>query len=249
MVDNIFVRNRSQAIEVVLKKAFDKDKIAVILLGGPEEKLVIDGEYLPEIVIRGNPLIERQIKKLREHNFREIFIVGRKKILEVIFEIMKEGQHYGVNINYVEEKESKGSATSLKLLRNRIKDTFLVLFGDLIFDAIKLDDLWESHLKNPNMATLTLITYKNPLVKGEVFLEGDKIVDFNQKPKKKTNENSYLVFCPIFVCEPELMQYSGPSLEQDIFPALAKKRLLNGYISSSSETHLHSSRDVKKANA
>ncbi len=248
IIDGLIVRNRSQAIEVVLKESFDKNKIAVILLGGPEEKLIIEGKYLPELEIKGTPLIEKAIRKLRENNFREIFVIARKKILESIFGVMKNGHSYGVNIDYIEEKSAHGTADSLRLLKNKINDTFLVLFGDIIFDSIKINDLWNSHLKNPNIVTLNVSTYKNPLVKGEVFLEGNKIIRFDQKPRQKITENSYLVFSPIFVCEPELLQYKGDSLEEDIFPVLAKKGLLNGYVSPVIETHIHNKKDLKKAN-
>src|SRR3989338_7073153 len=77
-IDRLFIRNRSQAIESILKNALDKNKIAVILLGGPEEKLKIGNKYVSEVQIKEMFLIERQIKKLRENNFREIFIIARK---------------------------------------------------------------------------------------------------------------------------------------------------------------------------
>jgi NDP-sugar pyrophosphorylase family protein len=249
LIDRLFIRNRSQAIEVVLKKTFDKNKIAVILLGGSEEKLNIEGKYLPEVEIKNIPLIEKSVKQLREKNFREIFIIARKKILESVFGVVKEGANYGVHINYIEESEkSAGTADSLRLLKHRIKDSFLVLFGDILFEKIKIEDLWYSHLKNPNMATLTLTTYKNPLIKGEVFMEGDKVIGFNQKPKKKS-ENSFLVFSPIFICEPEVLEYFGSSLEENIFPVLAKKGLLNAYVSSIQETHIHNKKDIQEANS
>ncbi|MEK6913322.1 MAG: sugar phosphate nucleotidyltransferase [Nanoarchaeota archaeon] len=249
LIDRLFIRNRSQAIEVVLKKTFDKNKIAVVLLGGSEEGLKIDGQYIPEVKIKDMPFIEKSIKQLREKNFREIFIIARKKVLESVFGIVKEGSNYGVHINYIEEQvTTNGTADSLRLLKHRVKDSFLVLFGDVLFEKIKIEDLWYSHLKNPNMATLTLTTYKNPLLKGEVFMEGDKVVGFNQKPKKKS-ENSFLVFSPIFICEPEVLEYSGSSLEEDIFPVLAKKGLLNAYVSSTQETHIHNKKDVQNANS
>ena len=249
-IDRLFIRNRSQAIESILKNALDKNKIAVILLGGDEEKLKIGDKYVSEVEIKGIPLIEKQIKKLRENNFREVFIIARKKILEVIFGIMKEGAIYGVHINYLEEEfNSRGSAESVKsALKNRVKDTFLLFFGDIIFDDIKINDLWHTHLKNLNMATLNLITYKDPLIKGEVLLEGDKVIEFHEKPKKQISENSYLVSSPIYVCEPELLQYPGFSLQENIFPILAKKGLLNGYVSSVAETHIHNKKDLEKVN-
>ena len=112
-IDRLFVRNRSQAIENILQKTFERNKIAVILLGGNEEKLKIGKQYVPEVKIKNMTLIETQIKKLREANFREIFVIAKKKILEVIFGIMKEGAHYGINLNYIEEDfDSRGTAES-----------------------------------------------------------------------------------------------------------------------------------------
>ncbi len=209
---------------------------------------MINKKYVPELEIQGMPLIERDIKKLRENNFREVFIIARKNILESIFRIMKDGNLYGVKINYVEEKKSDGNAESLRLIRNRVKSSFLVLFGDIVFDSIKINDLWGTHFRNPNIATLNVITYENPLIKGEIFCEGNKIIEFNQKPKIKKNKNSYLVFSPLFICEPELLQYHGDSLEKDIFPILAKKGLLNAHLSSHIETHIHDKKDLNKIN-
>ena len=248
IVDGLIVRNRSQAIEVVLKRALDREKIAVILLGGPEEKIRITDKFLPELEIKDTTLIERQIRKLRESNFREIFVIARKKVLESVFGIMKDGKEYGIRINYVEEKTANGSADTLRGVRNMIKDTFLVLFGDIIFDSINLNELWHSHSLNPAIATLNLITYQNPSVKGEVTLEGSKIITFNQKPEKRVKDESYLVFSPIFICEPELLQYKGSSLEEDIFPVIIKKNLLNGYVSATREFHIHNKENLEEAN-
>ncbi|MGY4884994.1 MAG: nucleotidyltransferase family protein [Nanobdellota archaeon] len=244
-IDRIFIRNRSQAIESLLKTSFDKEKVAVILLGGPEERLKIGKEYVPSIKIKDNRLIEIQIKKLREYNFRKIYIIGRKNLIKEVFSIVKNGEDYGIKIEFVEEISAEGSAESLGLLKNKIKTSFLVLFGDIIFDDINLDKLWYNHIKKIPISTLNLITYGEPSEKGEVFMEEDKVVNFIQKPKTK---DTYLVFSPIFVCEPELLQYQGKSLERDVFPLLAKKGVLNGYVSAKREIHIHSKKDIIEFN-
>ena len=246
-IDRLFIRNRSQAIEVLLKNYLDKRKPAVILLGGPEERLKIGRDYVPLVKVRGMSLIERAIRKLRKNDFRDIYIVARKKILDEIFSLIKSGSTYGVNIKYFEEKESEGSAQSLKLIKKEISTTFLVIYGDIYFDNMKIEDLWKFHIKNNVISSLSLITFGKPSMKGQVFLEGNRIVKFNQKPKTSKN-NSYLVWCPICVCEPEILQYFGKSLEEDIFPILAKKRLLKGYISSEREIHIHTKKDLEALN-
>lgn len=245
LVDRLFIRNRSQAIEILLKNYLNKNKPAVILLGGAEEKLKIGEEFVPEVKIKGSPLIEKTICNLRKKNFKNIYIVARKKVLDRIFPLLHNGEKFGVRIKYMEEKESRGTAYSLRLIKREISTSFLVVFGDIIFDKINIDDLWNEHIKNSPIATLTLITSDNPSTKGQVFLQGNKIISFMQKPNKK---NSYLVLCPIFVCEPEILQYVGASLEQDIFPALAKKQLLNGYVSSEREVHIHNKNDLLRLN-
>lgn len=247
LIDRLLIRNRSQAIEVLLKNYLDKSKPAVILLGGPEEKLKIGEEYTPLVKIKGITLIERAIRKLRKNNFKEIYIIARKKILNSIFSLLKSGEHYGVKIRYIEEIESEGSAQSLRLIKKEISNTFLLIYGDIYFDNLKIDDLWNFHVKNNVISSLSLITYGKPAVKGQVFLEGDKIVQFNQKPKRD-KENSYLVWCPICICEPEILQYPGKSLEKDIFPVLAEKDLLKGYTSAEREIHIHTQKDLDNIN-
>lgn len=244
-VDKLIIRNRSQAIEYLLKKILDKEKTAVILAGGPEEKLKIENGYVSEVKIRGIPLVERMVKKLKEEGFRKIYFISRKKILDRVFSILNTGERYGVKIEYLEEEKSNGTGESLKILRNKIKDDFLVLFGDLIIDKVNIENIWEAHLKDRNIATLNLITHHNPSERGAVFMEGNKIIKFIQKSVKK---GSYIVFSPIFVCGPELLQYKGASLEEDIFPLLASKRLLNGYLSQNPEIHIHNKRDLEEAN-
>lgn len=246
-IDRLFIRNRSQAIEVLLKNYLDKTRPAVILLGGHEERLKIGNEYTPMVKIKGTPLIERAIKKLRKNNFKDVYIIARKKILDLIFSLLKSGEHYGVKIRYIEEEESEGSAQSLKLIKKEISSTFLVLYGDIYFDNIKIDDLWNFHIKNNAISTLSLISFGEPSIKGQVFLEGNKIVQFNQKPKPDKN-NSYIVWCPICICEPEILQYSGKSLEEDIFPILAKKDLLKGYTNAEREIHIHNKQDLENIN-
>jgi len=246
-IDRIFIRNRSQAIENLLKSYLDKSKSVVILLGGPEERLKIGKKYTPLVNIKGVTLIERTMIKLRKDNFKEIYIIARKKILDEIFSLLKSGEYYGVKIKYIEEQESNGSAQSLRLIKKEISNTFLLLYGDIYFDNLKLNDLWNFHIKNNVISSLSLITFGKPSIKGQVFLEGDKIVQFNQKPKGD-KENSYLVWCPICVCEPEILQYPGKSLEEDIFPVLAKKNLLKGYINSEREIHIHTQEDLDNIN-
>ena len=242
IIDNIYIRNRSQAIEHLVKNALGENKIAVILLGGSEERLKISKiDYRPTAKIKNSSVIGLGIKKLRENNFKTIFIVARHKLLTRLFEMLKDGTEHGVRINYIEEKLSNGTADSLRLLKGKINTNFLVVYGDIIFNKINIEELWNDHIKQNAIATIMLTTSSKPSEKGTVKVEGNKVLAFTQKPKKS---DIYLVFSPIFVTEHQIFEYSGASLEFDVFPELSKKGLLNGHLSSEKEIHIHSKKDI-----
>lgn len=244
IIDNIYIRNRSQAIEHLAKNALGENKVAVVLLGGDEGRLRISKDaYSPTAKIKNESVIELALKKLRENNFKTVHIIARHSLLTKLFEILKAGVNYGVKINYIEEKASNGTADSLRLLKGRINTNFLVVYGDIIFKKINIDELWNDHLKQNAATTIMLTTSSKPSEKGTVRVEGNKVLAFTQKPKRS---DIYLVFSPIFVTEPQIFEYSGKSLELDVFPELAHRGLLNGHLSSEKEVHIHSKKDVEK---
>ena len=242
IIDNVYIRNRSQATEHLVRNALGENKTAIILLGGNEEHLKISKEgYRPTAKIKNNAIIELALKKLRENNFKTIFIVARHNLLTKLFELLKDGADYGVKINYIEEKLSNGTADSLRLFKGRINSNFLVVYGDIIFNKMNIDELWNDHIKQNAIATIMLTTSSKPSEKGTVRVEGNKVLTFTQKPKKS---DIYLVFSPIFTTEPQIFEYSGASLEFNVFPELAEKGLLNGHLSSEKEVHIHSKSDL-----
>jgi NDP-sugar pyrophosphorylase family protein len=242
IIDNIYIRNRSQAIEYLCRNSLGESKTAVILAGGKEEHLKLGKDYRMTAKIDDSSVIEKAIIKLRKNGFKNIFIISRKKALTKIFEILRDGSQYGINLEYIEEKESKGTFDSLKLLKGKLKTSFLVVYGDIIFDKIKIEELWNDHIKNNSTATIMLTTSSKPSEKGTVTVEGSKVLRFTQKPK---TSDIYLVFSPIFAADLEILEHKGHSLETDVFPLLAEKNLLDGHLSSEKEKHVHSKDDLK----
>ena len=243
IIDNIYIRNRSQAIEHLVNNSLGENKTAAILLGGEERHLKIsENEYRPTAIIQRSSVIELAIKKLRENNFKTVFVIARHAILTKVFELLKDGSDHGVKITYIEEKNARGSAESLRLLKGRVSSDFLVVFGDIIFGKIQIDELWQDHLRHNGVATIMLTTSSTPSEKGTVKVEGTKVLAFAQKPKES---DVYLVFSPIFMADPQIFDYNGASLELDVFPKLAEKGLLNGHLSSEKEVHIHSKKDAQ----
>ena len=163
IIDNIYIRNRSQAIEHLVRNALGENKTAVILAGGDENNLKIaENEYRMTIRINNKTLIEKSVKKLRDNNFKRIYLIARHNVLTKIFEILKEGTSYGVKISYIEEKNSSGTADSLRFVKGLITTNFLVVYGDIIFDKINVEELWNDHIKHNAVTTIMLTTSSQP---------------------------------------------------------------------------------------
>lgn len=240
MIDGIKIRNKSQAIEFLIRKTLSEKRTAVILAGGPEDKLKIDGVLKPLVKIKNKTVIENMIENFKKHKFSNIFIVGRKNVLSEIFKTVGDGSSYNINFNYVEEKDEKpitvqDSARTLKLLSGKIKSPFICSYCDIIFNY-DLDAIWNFHHSNRNLVTSLLKTTQIPKKWGVVTVNGNKIINFIEKPKKI---NSNLVYTGIFISEPEIFDIPGNSLEYEIFPKLAEEEKLTGYICSGESRHIH----------
>jgi NDP-sugar pyrophosphorylase family protein len=243
VIDNVYIKNRSSAIEHLVRNALGENRTAIILLGGSPESLMIGNEtFSPLAEIEGKTLIERGIRKLRDSGFKTIYIVARHLVLTKVFECVKNGSELGVVITYLEEKKSSGTFQSLSLGKGKSSSPVLVVYGDILFEKVNLEGLWNDHVRQHPIATILLTTSSEPREKGTVKVEGNKVLEFTQKPKKS---DIYLVFSPIFVAEPGLFEYEGASLEFDVFPKLAEKGLLNGHLSSEKERHIHTVSDLK----
>lgn len=244
VIDNIIIRNRSQAIERLVDNSLGENRTAVILSGGDESSMKISkDEYRITAKLKKSTIVEKAVKKLRQNNFKNMYVIARPNILTSVFNILRDGSSYGVKIEYVEEKESSGSASSLKILNGKVESSFLVVFGDIIFDKINIDELWKQHLRQNALATLMLTTSPEPSRKGIVRMEGTKILKFEQKPKES---DIYIGFSSMFVAEPEIFNYGGHSLEYDIFPKLAERGLLQGHLSSEKEWNIHTKEDLNR---
>jgi len=78
MVDGIEVRNRSHAIEVMLSKVLDINKVkkAVILAGGKGTRMRPFTYEMPKpmIPVKGKPLVQHIIKLCRKYDIRDIIL-------------------------------------------------------------------------------------------------------------------------------------------------------------------------------
>jgi len=115
-----------------------KIKIAVILAAGMGSRLQeVTNDMLPKglIKVNGKSLVERSIEKLRSLGIEKIYIVTGH-LNEFYDELAKEN-------NYIETRKNRkykstGSMTSLSILEDELKEDFLLLESDLIYEVYGL---------------------------------------------------------------------------------------------------------------
>lgn len=232
-IDGGKIRNRSHAIEFLISQILHKKlNQAVVLAGGRGVRWKPLTNELPKalIPIYGKPILEHTILYLKTFGIQQIYLVVGH-LGEKIKEYFGNGEQFGVNIFYLEDKKQKGTAPALKVVEPVIrKETFLVWYVDEIAD-IDLFDFLEFHQKHQGVATLALSSVSDPKDLGIVKLKGAKIKEFIEKPKKEIS--SYIVNAGIFFSEPVIFQYIKPttkSLEKEVFPLLAREEKLSGYL-------------------
>ena len=130
--------------------------LAVIMAGGKGSRLLsITNDEIPKpmVPVDGKPLLEYQVEKLKTYGIKKIvMIVGH--LGEKIVDHFKDGKNFGVEIDYIFEKEPLGTAGAFYYLKDKIdaKD-FMLVFGDVFFD-MDFDRMEDFHFKNSALTTL-----------------------------------------------------------------------------------------------
>lgn len=226
--DGVTIRSTSQAIESLIKQAVKQKPIttAVILI------IEKDQHYLLE-KIEDLPLIDHHANFLTKFGINQVYLVTKeneelnKKITEL---------NQRINIELVNEKECKGTANALALIKNKVKNDFLVINGDT-FNDFNLKKMINDHIESGKIATIGLISSTSPHKRGAAILEGTTIIDFREKQETKSN----IINAGIYILKPKVFEYfnkNTKSLELDIFPILARDKQLQGFFTYGKFIHL-----------
>ncbi len=231
IVDGTNIKNRSHAIEVLLMKSLGpKLKKAIILCGGKGTRFRPITYEIPKalIPVHGKPIVSHIIDLLKKYQITEICLsVGYLK--ERVKEAFGDGTKIGVSITYVEEDEPLGTAGFLRLVDNLDND-FIVSNGDELKD-INIEEMYKVHRKNNALVTIALTTVSDPSSYGVAKLDGNKILEFVEKPKKG-EEPSNLINAGFYIVSPEVIKMIPKGFamfEKDVFPKIAKMGRLYGY--------------------
>ncbi len=179
---------------------------AMILSGGRGKRLrpVTDTIPKPLIKINGKPLIEWKINYLKKFGIRDIIICSGYKGKKIENYITVETSPLGT-----------GGAIK-KAAKNIVDDSFIVLNGDIITNI----NLKKILIKSNSIAAIELRTNY-----GTMKIKNNKILQFNEKTDvKDTWMNGGIYHLNTDIAK--ILPRKG-SIEEIVFPKLAKKNSLN----------------------
>jgi UDP-N-acetylglucosamine diphosphorylase / glucose-1-phosphate thymidylyltransferase / UDP-N-acetylgalactosamine diphosphorylase / glucosamine-1-phosphate N-acetyltransferase / galactosamine-1-phosphate N-acetyltransferase len=132
--------------------------------------------------VGGKPILQYNVESLRDAGVKDItMVVGYRE--EVIRNHFKNGTEYGVNINYVLQKERLGTAHAIGSTKGTVDGKFIILNGDIIVDPILIRDLIHKYRVENARSLLILTEVNDPSSFGVVELDGDRITNIIEKPE------------------------------------------------------------------
>ena len=205
----------------------------VIMAGGKGTRIAQVNATVPKpmIPIEGKPILEYQIETLKNQGYTDIIlIVGHMG--NVIQEYFGDGAEFGVQISYIIEEQPLGTAGALYFLKDEIKDDFLLLNGDIIFD-VNIQKFLEYHCKQGTVATILTHPNSHPYDSGIIIADEKKrVINWLHKEderlwyKNRVNAGLHMLSPRIFDLFTEVKKCD---LDRDILKTLIKDRELSVY--------------------
>lgn len=148
----------------------------VIMAGGRGTRIASINSEVPKpmIPILNKPILEYEIDCLKKNGLKDlILVIGY--LGNQIKEYFKDGSQFGVNIEYIIEDQPLGTAGSLYYLKDKIKDDFILLNGDIIFD-VDFARFMDAHKANNCVATILTHPNSHPYDSGIIVSDKSKRV-------------------------------------------------------------------------
>lgn len=208
-----------------------KIDVAVIMAGGKGSRLrSITNDEIPKpmVPVDGKPLLEYQVEALKEYGIKKIImIVGH--LGEKIMEHFKDGKDFGVDIDYIVEKDPLGTAGAFYYLKDKTdaKD-FLLVFGDVFFD-IDFDRMEDFHFKNAALTTLLAHPNGHPYDSDLIQTDDNgKVIGFDSKNNVRDYWYDNMVNAGMYVINRELLELVGEPVKIDFEKDILANQVKNG---------------------
>ena len=162
-------------------------KKGIILAGGLGTRMSpitksVNKQLLP---IFDKPLIYYPLSILMLAGIKEILIIVNKGSIHQFKKILRNGENFGIKINYAEQDKPRGLPDAFKIGKKFIgNNNVALILGDNFFYGQSLSVKLKNLAKLKSGASIFVHPVKNPSRFGVAELKGNKIISLKEKPKK-----------------------------------------------------------------
>ncbi|MFQ5833399.1 MAG: sugar phosphate nucleotidyltransferase [Candidatus Thorarchaeota archaeon] len=174
---------------------------AAILCGGEGTRLrpLTYAVPKPLLPLGSKPILEVTLTKMRDQGFKTFYLMTNYKS-EMIRSYFGTGATFGVEIEYFEEKNPRGTAGPLSELKDHQTSPFVVMNADLLTN-LRFKDLLSFHKNRGADLTIALKKFERSIAYGIVEIQDDDSVSsIEEKPRF-----SFLVNSGIYAVSPSVL--------------------------------------------
>lgn len=198
---------------------------AVILAGGKGTRLAerLNGLPKPLVSVGGVPLLERQLTALEAQGVTSVVILVNHAADQITRFISERASDLPVTI--IDDGDPRGTAGAVLACFEQLEPTFLVVYGDTLFD-IDVGHMKRAHEASGADATLLLHPNDHPADSDLVEVDADGwITAFHGYPHPAGAELRNLVNAAFYICEKAALdgwREAAPPLDfaKDLFPRM-----------------------------
>lgn len=203
----------------------------VIMAGGKGTRISSLARNIPKpmIPIVGKPVLEHELECLRNQGYTDI-IITVSHLGHIIMNYFGDGsgvspvtgKPFGVYIEYFEEKVPLGNAGALFKLKDKLKEDFLLLNADSVFD-VDFNRFVAYHKKKGGMVTLFTHPNSHPYDSGLIIVDENNYV--TKWLGKEDNRGAYYHNCVnagLHILSPEILEQKIEGLKIDLDQQLLK---------------------------
>jgi mannose-1-phosphate guanylyltransferase len=188
----------------------------------------------PLLRIAGVPLIQYTIELFEQHGIKDIIVCTSYR-RDMIREALGDGSQLGVKLRYSESEQPSGTGGALKKAAWMLDPTekFFVANADEIREA-DLYAMRRLHEDSGADATMALVQSDDVRQLSRARLEGNRIKEFVEKPKSDFPVPG-LASAGLYLFQPRVLELisniGSPMLEKSVFPKMALRGRLYGFVS------------------
>jgi dTDP-glucose pyrophosphorylase len=187
--------------EAAADVALVKSPVAVIMAGGEGRRLrpLTKDVPKPMLVIGDRPLLEQVICRLEQSGITRIFL-AINYLGKVIRDHFGDGGKFGVQIEYLEERQRLGTAGALSMLPDDIAGPILVMNGDVI-TGVEYQRLFAFHAVMDSSLTVVVANHEVRIPFGVVAVENELVTGIREKPVHRS-----LINAGVYVVERKVLE-------------------------------------------